>query len=244
MVKWRPIMKKQILLVAISFFMLSSSYGDGINLFDWAFNVNGDVFENAVGDQTQLPDYFDYSGFDWDEGTGTISVDYRPGTTGDHHVLAYFDHEIDEWSNTFFNEYGTVNGVSPDDLVWEIDEPGFADPYGDIYDNLLDNNFDNSNAIGAGNKNDVAMGIGWQFTLDEDEYAEIEFIITDELPDDGTFYLAHVDADNGKTIYLSTNIDIKGGPTPLPEPGTLSLLIPGIISIGLFRFFRRKKYKK
>ncbi len=61
-------------------------------------------------------------------------------TLEDTQLFVFIDAEIDEPSNTYFNESGALESVtgqgSSDNLAdsWEIDEPGYL--FGDIFDNL------------------------------------------------------------------------------------------------------------
>ncbi len=54
---------------------ISSANAWSTNLFDWAFNVNGEIYQ--WGDA--LPDTFDDESFDWDTGMGTLSFRFDPG---------------------------------------------------------------------------------------------------------------------------------------------------------------------
>ncbi|MBD3314175.1 MAG: hypothetical protein GF344_00170 [Chitinivibrionales bacterium] len=231
-------MVRKISGIVFSCFMVA--HADAV-LFDWGFNINGDVYTamDMGDDHTALPDYFDFSGFDFDQGLGTISVAFDPDASGTYHAMAFLDHEIDEAQNTFFNEYGSAYGVPADGLTWEIDEPGYA--YGDIYDHLYGDAFDNSNAVES-TPDDVSMGLGWSFSLGEQEYATIEFTAGADAPEEG-FYLAHYDDESSDAIFFSSRLSIEGGTTPVPEPCAASLLFlscglllgAGIINRGIGR---------
>ena len=99
-------------------------------LYDWAFNINDDFYfapDFYTGpDPGQLPSYLDDSGFDWDTGLGTIKISYSPGIAGSYHILSFFDHEIDEGLNIYFNETGASHGSLASGQSWEIDEPGWG----------------------------------------------------------------------------------------------------------------------
>ena len=75
------------------------------------------------------------------------------------------DAEIDQETNTFFNEYGGVEGsagLGAGDVLadsWQIDEPGFAG--GQLFGNLYAGVLSNSNAIPVGASNDVALALGF-----------------------------------------------------------------------------------
>lgn len=185
-------------------------------LVDWAFNDNGSVFtatDNSTGD---LPGHFDISNFDWDTGLGTITIAYA--ASGNHSFTSFFDHEIVRGSNTFFNEYGEVYGTPEVGQSWEIDEPGWV--FGDIYDNALYGQLDDSNSVPAGLEDDMSMAMGWDFFLQEGETVLITLTLSDLLP--AGFYLAQHDPDGSH--YFSSSLTIESGTTPVPEPASALLL--------------------
>ena len=222
-------------------------------LWDWAFNVDGTVeynFSNVFG--------VDY-GDDFDDLTGLGELEWTTDVAGDHSFIAFFDHEIDENINTYFNEYGTVHNKSvlPVGQSWEIDEPGYI--FGDIYQNTTGwDGFDYSSPIGLDNYNnvdsswpdDVSMAMGWDFGLGEGEYATISLVVSDDISDMPTsgFYLSQTDPDSEYSIYFSTALEITGnspapGPGPsIPEPSTLFLM--GLGLAGLFGVQRRRASRK
>src|SRR5882762_7830910 len=75
----------------------------------------------------------------------------------------FLDAEIDEATNTFFNEYGTTNGTLGLNILdpdrWQIDEPGFQT--GTLLRNLLLGALSKSNAVPQTALNDVAMALGF-----------------------------------------------------------------------------------
>ena len=190
-----------------------------IDLYDYAFNIDGTVSEAYWSD----PIPGDSSGFDNITGLGTISI--TVSGAGDHYVGGFFDHEIVETTNTFFNESGST--------------PGYVD--GDIYNNLAAGTLDGT--IGKSIPEDVSMAMAWNFTLTAGEEAVIEFILsTTDLGFD--FYLAQTDPDSPETIYFSSTLDISGGGQPpgpgvIPEPSTMILF-----GVGLLAFARAGRRQK
>jgi len=178
------------------------------------------------------------SGFDFATGLGTLT--WTGGVTGSNTFVAFFDHEIDEATNTFFNEYGAVSPGGPAaGQSWEIDEPGFrpVNP-GDIYANVLGGTLDNSNGVPFGSPDDVSMALGWTFGLNAGETASISFYLSTIAPLSG-FYLEQLDPDGG-VIYLSSGLDVTGG-TPVPLPGAIYLMGSGL---ALLMGFGRKRLQK
>jgi hypothetical protein len=72
-------------------------------LFDYSYSIDG--FESAIGLGDSVPGNVDESAFDDHTGLGTIEISVTGA--GAHSILAFFDHEMVEDLNTFFNEYGT-----------------------------------------------------------------------------------------------------------------------------------------
>lgn len=197
-----------------------------IDLFDWAFYVDGTTYEYFAGDTMPTTGTLI-------DGLGTLT--WSTSTAGSHNFIAFFDHEIDEPINTFFNEFGMESGAAAPGQSWEIDEPGYA--FGDIYYNVLAGALDNSNGVPPGWEDDVSMALGWYFSLNSGETGTITLELSDVVPSGSSYlYLSHTDPDSGNyTIYYSSTLTIKGGPVSVPEPGTMILfgsLILGILGIA------------
>ena len=199
----------------------SSAMAATIGLFEYAFNLDGTVVLAGASINT--------AGFDSTTGLGAITISIAG--TGNHWVLGFFDHEIDEAINTFFNEAGSPTGVPVAGQSWEIDEPGYV--FGDIYDNFIGNTLDN--AVGTSDPEDVSMGMGWNFFLADGETATITFVLSEIMPTSG-FYLTHHDQDSQASIYFSSAISTTGN--PVPEPTSLLLFGSGIAFCA--RWIRRK----
>ena len=103
-------MKKRILATALSLLLLLgwfSAANASLIIQEYGFHLDDSYTESAFGDAI-LPEV-DASAFDLDTGLGTINVTVIG--TGNHHFLAYFDHDIDPATNTFFNEFGATSGT-------------------------------------------------------------------------------------------------------------------------------------
>jgi hypothetical protein len=189
---------------------------DTIELFDYEIISDGT--------SVALPAGLDASGL------GTLV--FIVTGVGAHSFDAFFDFEIDQLINTWFNEYGSTGGALAAGQSWEIDEPGYI--FGDIFTNVGANSLDNSNAVPFLSADDVSFALGWDFTLVADEIATIVFSLGQVAPDAG-FYLQHSDLDSPGSIFFSSTLSIEGGETQVPEPGTLWLLGAGLLGLGLSR---------
>jgi hypothetical protein len=154
-------------------------------------------------------------------------------------VLGFFDFEIDEPDNTFFNELGGSVGAAAAGQSFEIDEPGWV--FGDIFDNFLAGTLDNSVLAGP---EDISMAMGFNFTLAAAQTALVTFLTADVLPAIApSFYLQQSDPLSEASLYLWGTLAITGGeepppPTDVPEPGTLALL-----AVGLLALLRRRSLR-
>ena len=207
-----------------------------LGLYDYGFNIDGVVSMPSLGDP--VPGEVSLASFDDFTGLGSINVTITGA--GAHTFDAFFDHEIDEALNTFFNESGAATGGAAAGQSWEIDEPGFIN--GDIFmnfqDSLLDNGIGTSIWGDTIFPDDVSMAMGWDFNLLAGETAIITLLLSD-LDNGGGFFLTHSDADSQYEFYLSSTLTIRGGGVPTPEPSILLLLGVGLAGMVVNR--RRKK---
>jgi hypothetical protein len=196
-----------------------------ISLFEYAFNIDGVITVDSA------PAGANIAGFDTTTGLGSITVTLSGA--GSRYVGLFVDHEIDQASNTFFNEVGFAFGTPAAGQTWEIDEPGYLD--GDIFENFQDGTLDN--AIGEsvyGNTafpDDVSMALAWSFNLTADQTAVISFLLSQTRPTSG-FYLEQFDTDSQASIFFSSSLTIRGDTTPIPTPGTLALLAAGLLLLS------------
>lgn len=189
----------------ISFASPISVRAGDIALFDWGLLQDGIV----TGSGDPLP-----SGSTFDESTGLGTVRLEFAGTGAHHGVLFVDHEMSENINTFFNELGSTSvGAPPAGLSWEIDEPGFSRPPGDIFDNFLANTLDNS--IGFSREDDVSMALGWNFVLAAGETAEVLFQLSETQP--SGFYLRQHDPESGEQVFFSGSLRIFGPSTSVSD---------------------------
>ncbi|EGB13749.1 protein of unknown function DUF1555 [Pseudodesulfovibrio mercurii] len=214
-------------LVVLCFCLVTSEAfaNPSITLYDWAFNIDGVI--TTSGDMPVSGSLTD--------GLGELS--WSTSEAGSHTFIAFFDYEIDEPLNTFFNEYGAAVGVPAPGMMWEIDEPGFL--FGDIYTHVLAGALDNTNALPWGNDDDVSFALGWTFSLAENQIANIILDLSELIPL-VPFYLAQMDTQSPETIYYSGALTIET--TPVPEPSTIILFGLGLLSaLGVARARARRR---
>ena len=180
------------------------------------------------------------SGIDTTTGLGTASYVYS--TPGSYDVRAFLDLEIDLSTTGFFNEFGATSGSAASGQSWEIGIPNYPYTLGDgsIYDHFLNGSL--TSAIGNGldqTSDDVAMAMGWIFTLGANQQATVSFTSSESVPGSG-FYLIQTDDLTGNQVFLSGNLGIRdiGGGNNLPEPSTVALL--GLALAGMLTYRGRK----
>lgn len=227
-----------------------------IDPFESCVNINGDIYDVGVGcaesngaAPANVSDSLDLDGSSADEGLGSVEITIDEA--GEFFIAMYVDHEIEEATNTWFNEDFGSGGSLAAGQSFEVDEPGFGGSgsgyLGDIWLNFLDGALDDSYLEDlffgdAGNApEDIALALGWDFVLAADETAIVTFLLSDIQPESG-FWLRQDDPDSEYSFFFSSTLEIRGGeepppppPTPVPEPGTLFLLGAGLLGIGATR---------
>ena len=148
--------------------------------------------------------------------------------------FSYFDAEIDEPTNTFFNEYGVTSGVagitSLDPSSWEIDDPGF----GDIYDNLLLGSLDNANGVPSQLPGDVAFALDFDLgSLGLFETTTVDILISGDGDSIGSVALSQFD-NHTSTTTITYSGQIRA-PVTVSEPSTLLLFMAALLGFAAIR---------
>lgn len=162
-------------------------------------------------------------------GTASWLISNGTGTDlRDVDLFVFLDAEIVEPGNSFFNESGAlvdVSGTGAADSAadsWEIDEPGFL--FGDIFGNLLAGVLDGTNAVPAGQEDDVSLALG--FSLG-DVLAEERILASIELSRSDIGGLSHTDPDLGLTFFFNGSARVL--PASVAEPGPLALIAAALL---------------
>lgn len=152
-------------------------------------------------------------------------------------LFGFLDAEIDPDLNSSYNESGrlvSVNGAGSGDSAadsWEIDEPGFS--FGDIYDHLFSGALDNSNAVSAGNENDVALALGFYLG---NLLAGDRWLLTLTISPSDIGGLAHFDKNSGIEFFFNGTAVVDRS-TSVPEPSVAILMLFSLLSLVLKRRF-------
>ena len=143
--------------------------------------------------------------------------------------VSFFDAEIDETTNTFFNEYAETDGTPASGQSWEIDEPGYV--FGDIYEHAQAGALDGTNGVGIGAPDDVSMAIAFAVaSLAPGQTARFEFLLSEDGDALGGFRLRQRDIDPAST----TLITYSGAASIVPEPGTALLVAAGAAALAAY----------
>jgi len=232
---------KRLCLIAIASLLLlapGAASAGPINLFEVAFNIDGNGYSSIPGFQAHDLDAgsgspFDVSAFDFSTGLGSIQV--KVGGAGSHSVFGFFDLELTGPNNSLFDDLGEVLGSAGPGQGFEIDEPGFAGypaPLSDIYTHVFGGVLEDVNNLAA--PEDVSMALSMLFALNQGEQGVLVFSAS--ATDPGGFRLRQFDQ-SGAEVFLSSSLRVV--PAPVPEPA-LMLLLSAAMAGGAVRRFRAR----
>jgi hypothetical protein len=144
--------------------------------------------------------------------------------------LSYFDGEIDETLNTFYNEFATTSGALGSGENYEVDEPGYV--FGDVFAHAQAGALDGTNALPAGSPDDVAMSLSFAIgLLSPGQTARFEILLSEDGDTLGGFAIHQHDVD----VRSTTVITYSGAAFVVPEPATALLLGAGMAFVAARR---------
>ena len=167
-----------------------------------SFEIGGESYSS---DET-LPDAFHDSRFDWSSGTGSLSVDVRPGEAGDYTLLGAFDYLL------------SCEAVDCDSLA--VDTVGTFDD-GQLLDVSVDN--------GA-----FSVTPGWMVSLEHDgDWVSWTIDIGTVIPQEGPYtIISWVGAFGIEHLVISTRMVVHS----IPEPATVALfIVGGLLGLAAWR---------
>lgn len=147
--------------------------------------------------------------------------------------LSFFvllDPEIDEQTNTFFNEYGSSSGTPElhgfDASQWQIGEPGFQT--GTLLKNIFVGSLSGSNSTPSSAPNDVAMSLGFSLgNLNPGTDATVLFQISEQGRALGSFSLAQHDSAPASTTVITASGIMPATASQMSNPSHELLVLQG-----------------
>ncbi|MBL1276263.1 MAG: hypothetical protein COB30_009250 [Ectothiorhodospiraceae bacterium] len=248
--------KKSVYAIASLFLVTASPvFSSVIGITEYSSFISASEFGSTSLQHTGVgPGIDDYTGAGLDvvftnslgaDNIGSVSWQITNSTgsvLNDVSFFGFLDAQIDEATNTFFNETASAAGFTlgsgsgdsqPDSF--EIDEPGYL--FGDIFTNLLNGSLDNTNAL-LGIEDDVSLALGFDVgTLLSDESILASFEISEI--DNGGLYQYDAASDYG--FYFLGVVSIIDDEIEIPNPSTLFLMSIGFLAIGGVKAGKHKR---
>lgn len=255
----------EMFLFSAALFILSVNADVIVN--EIALNYNGSI---RTSDDYYDPDgiardfidgHFETTSDDYSTSTGIGNLQFTFHAQSDaietYSIKSFFDLDIDDFDYDYESVILFNLDAVDEGLTWEVDEPAYE--FGDIifndaenwmhdYGNFEHGSFDNSvfNILPDENvsvfeskiQSDVSVGFGWNFTLGADQSAVISYSISETAPANG-FFIEHFNTENETTphLFYSTSISY----TRVSEPGTLSMLLLGILLLNATMVKRKSR---
>jgi hypothetical protein len=177
-------------------------------------------------------------------GLGTLQ--YTVTGAGTHDFVSFVDDEADYAFGPFHDSGSIVHpGSAASYLSWEIGNPESSGP-GSIGNNAAGSApgsdlLDDANDVPGGNV-DIALALGFDFTLTAGETATVDLSLSSTAPTSGFYLEQYNNNDNGKDeLFYSGSLSISSnvtGPPGVPDNGAtwLSLLLGLTGLAALMRF--------
>jgi hypothetical protein len=199
-----------------------SAMADTIQLYNWGFNVDGNLIDKA-NTPGPLPPQVKASAFNFGSGLGTVTVTvFGPGT---HSIDVYFDHDMNPAQ--FTSDFSAAVGTPAAGEKWEIGTGGKGGGT-QLFADFTANNYDNTNH--SPQPDDVATGLAFTFTTTAAApLGTVTINVSTTAPTSG-FYLHQFNSVAGTSptdIYISaTELN-----SATPEPATGLLLLTPLIAL-------------
>lgn len=184
-----------------------------VTLFQFDLNQDGNITTDTVP-----------PGSTFSQATGFGTITLQVSSPGTHSALMYADYDLGAGNNL-----AEVFGSPPPGLSWEAGPPGGS--IDDIYGHFTLGGLNSANQ--ASSPADVAMALGWNFTLSPGQVANVNFTASQQPPQG--FYLRQYDPGTGDNVYFSSTYEIA------PVPEISSSLVVGVSLMGLASARWRKR---
>jgi hypothetical protein len=192
-----------------------SLLADTLSLYNWGFNVDGDIIDKA-NTPGPLPPSIHASGFNFNEGLGSLTV--TVAGAGPHTVAIYFDHDLAAAQPT--SDFTADVGSPATGESWEVG-PGSKAGVQLFNDFLADSYTDTNSAPQPG---DAAVGLAFSFVTTQADPLGIITISVGATPPSSGFYLHQFNTLMGTTpsdIYISAS----EANSAIPEPASALLFL-------------------
>jgi hypothetical protein len=237
-------MKKWTILSAIAAAALAVTFSANAQttVTELLFNADGSISDQypttstAIGAPVTVTSGFGTptpAAANYLSGLGTLQ--YTVTGAGSHYFDAMIDDEADYVNGVFHDSASVQNaGSAPNYLSWEVGNPN-ADVSGDIKYNTKANTLDNANDVPSGNT-DIAVALGFNFSLLAGQTATIDFSVGNTAPASGFYIEQYNNLDLDPYITGTLVISSSSGGGGVPDKGaTWFSLLMGLAGLGLVK---------